>query len=85
MKRLTTALTLSLTLFLSGCGHIIRPADIPQEFTETVPPIETVADLERGMTFAQFVEVHGDLRAAYGVCQRRHAGLVEAVKISGSK
>lgn len=54
-------------------------ATIPQEFTEPVPKLDTVDNLRRGISNPELWTEHGNLRAAYGVCERRHTGLVSAI------
>lgn len=71
---------------LSSCQTIVLPADIPQEFTEACAPIETILQLEAGLdNETLYAETVPDLIASYNVCQRRHAGLVDAVGIAQGK
>ena len=75
-----------IVLMLSGCTTVIKPADIPQEFTEPVDSVETIIQLDHGLdNETLYVETVPDLIAGYNICQRRHAGLVKAVGIAQGK
>jgi len=76
---------LLILFLLSGCATPFELAEIPTEFLQPCHPIETVAQLADGLTYAASINEYGELISTYGECARLHDGLINAVKIAGKK